>query len=51
MLKTQQKFKSEKNNVFIEEISKIALSLNDLRESNLFIRQKHIHTEQARSCK
>ena len=28
MLKTQQRFKSEKHNVFIEEISKIALSSN-----------------------
>ena len=28
MLKTQQRFKSEKHNVFTEEISKIALSSN-----------------------
>ena len=28
MLKTQQRFKSEKHNVFTEEISKIALSPN-----------------------
>ena len=29
ILKTQQKFKSERHNVFTEEINKIALSSND----------------------
>ena len=29
ILKTQQRFKSDRNNVFAEEINKIALSLND----------------------
>ena len=29
MLNTQQRFKSERHNVFTEEISKIALGLND----------------------
>ena len=29
MLKTQQRFKSEKHNVFTEKINKIALSSND----------------------
>ena len=29
ILKTQQRFKSEKHNVFTEEINKIALSSND----------------------
>ena len=29
ILKTQQRFKSERHNVFSEEINKIALSLND----------------------
>ena len=29
ILKTQQRFKSEKRNVFTEEINKIALSSND----------------------
>ena len=29
IIKTQQRFKSERNNVFIEEINKIALSSND----------------------
>ena len=29
LLKTQQRFKSERHNVFSEEINKIALSLND----------------------
>ena len=31
MLKTQQRFKSERHNVFTEEINKIALSSNDNR--------------------
>ena len=29
MLKTQQRFKSERHNIFTAEINKIALSLND----------------------
>ena len=29
MLKTQERFKSEKHNVFTEEINKITLSSND----------------------
>ena len=29
MLKTQQRYKSERHNVFTEEINKIALSSND----------------------
>ena len=29
ILKTQQRFKSEKHNVFTEEVNKIALSTND----------------------
>ena len=29
MLKTQQRFKSERHNVYTEERNKIALSLND----------------------
>ena len=29
MLKTQQRFKSERHNIFNEEINKIALSSND----------------------
>ena len=31
MLKTQQRFKSEKHNVFTEEINKIALNSNDYK--------------------
>ena len=38
ILKLQQKFKSEKHNVFIEEIDKIALSSNDGKRMNQFIR-------------
>ena len=35
ILKTQQRFRSEKHNVFIEEINKIALMI---KECNQFIR-------------
>ena len=38
MLKTQQRFKSERHNVFIEEINKIALSSNDDKRYNQLIR-------------
>ena len=38
MLKIQQMFKSEKHNVFTEEIDKIALSSNDDKKCNQLIR-------------
>ena len=34
ILKTQQRFKSERHNVFTEEINKIALSSNDDKRMN-----------------
>ena len=37
MLKTQQWFKSERHNVFTEEINKIALSSNDDKRCNQLI--------------
>ena len=35
MLKTQQRFRSEKYHVFIEEINKIALSSNDDKKNTI----------------
>ena len=35
ILKTQQRFRSEKHNVFTEEIYKIAMSLNDDKRMKL----------------
>ena len=35
IIKIQQRFKSERHNVFIEEISKIALSSNDDKSNQL----------------
>ena len=37
-LKTKQRFKSERNNVFTEEINKIALSSNDDKKCSQLIR-------------
>ena len=42
LLKTRQRFRSEKHNVFTEQINNITLSLNDDK-----IGQKHMHMEQA----
>ena len=47
MLKTQQRFRSEKHNVFTEETNKIALSSNDGKRTHL-IRQEHIHMERVK---
>ena len=38
ILKTQERFRSERHNVFTEEINMIALSLNDDKECNQLIR-------------
>ena len=38
VLKTQQIFKSERHNVFTEEINKITLSSNDDKKCNQLIR-------------
>ena len=37
-LKSQQRFKSEANNVYTEEINKIALSSNDVKRLHVFDR-------------
>ena len=44
ILEIQKRFKSEKHNVFTEEIKKIALSSNDVKiiQSNWFYRNKCI---------
>ena len=34
-LKTQQRFRSEKHNVFTEDVNKIALSSNDYKRTQL----------------
>ena len=48
MLKKQQRFKSNRHDVLTEEINNIALSLNDIKEYNQLILQKHIHMERAK---
>ena len=49
ILKSQQRFKSEQHNVYIEKINKIALSSNDDKEFQTFDKLQHIHTEQMHS--
>ena len=46
ILKSQQRFKSDPHNVYIEEINKIALSSNDDKSYKHLIGLKHIPTEQ-----
>ena len=49
ILKTQQRFKSERHNVFTAEINKIALSSQMMiKKSNQWIQQKHMHMELAK---
>ena len=49
MLKTQQRFKSERHNICIEEINKIALSSNyNKKKCNQLIQLKHMHLKQAK---
>ena len=44
ILKSQQRFRSEKHNVFIEKVSKIALTLNDDK------RKQSIDSREAYAC-
>ena len=43
ILKIQQRFKSERHNVFIEEINKIALSSNDDKRMQSIDFKKHAY--------
>ena len=45
ILKTQQRFKRERHNVFSEQINKIPLSSMMIKEYNQLIWQKHMHME------
>ena len=45
ILKTKQRFKGERHNVFTEEINKIALSPNNDKRIQQLIQWKNIHTE------
>ena len=46
LLKSQQSFKSDYPHVYTEEINKIALSSNMIRDYKHLIGLKHIHMEQ-----
>ena len=46
LLKSQQRFRSEKHNVYIEEINKIALSSNNDKRLQIFDKITNIHVEQ-----
>ena len=48
ILKTQQRFKSERNNVFTEEINKIGLSSNDDKRMPSIDSKKIKHMEPAK---
>ena len=48
ILKSQQRLKSKKHNVFTEEVNKIALLhwvLTMIKEYKQYIQQKHMHLE------
>ena len=46
ILKSQQRFKSDCHNVYTEQINKIALSSNDVRDYKHLMKLQHIHMEQ-----
>ena len=48
ILKTQQRLKSRRHNVFTEEINKIALSSNDDKSIQSINLQKHMHVKRAK---
>ena len=48
LLKTQERFKTERHNVFTEETNKIALSSKMTKECNQLICQTHINMEWAK---
>ena len=47
-MKAQQRFRSEKHNVFTEKTNKIALVPMMIKEHNQFIRQRHMPSEQVK---
>ena len=49
VLKSQQRFKSGKYNLFTEEINKIALSANDDKRIQSIDSGKHMHMERAKT--
>ena len=46
VLKSQQRFKSERHDVYTEEINKIVLSSNDIKDCILLIELHHVLMEQ-----
>ena len=46
ILQSQRRFKSEAYNLYTEQINKIAVSSNDVKDCQLLIRLQHIHMEQ-----
>ena len=46
ILKSQQRFKSDCHNVYTEQINKIVLSSNDVRDYKHLMKLQHIHMEQ-----
>ena len=51
ILKSQQRLKSKKQNVFTEEVNKITLLhwvLTMIKEYKQYIQYKHLHLEQAK---
>ena len=47
IIKAQRRFKSERQNVVIEEINKVALNQRMIKEWNQLVRYKHMHMAQA----
>ena len=46
ILKSQQRFKSDYHKVYTEEVNKIELSSDEIRDYKHLMRWKHTHTEQ-----
>ena len=51
ILKSQQRFKSELHNVYTEEVDKIALSSNDVKEYGLLTKLHHILMDTKKACR
>ena len=46
ILGSQKRFKSDNHEVYTEEVNKIALSCDVIRDCKHLVELKHIHTEQ-----